>query len=147
VEHAKGAPEGRPVRMGSAEDVLGGMIEPIVNHGHQADQDEDEDNHHCGVCRQLGASRPDDLAKLGDHLAVEECEPPQGALLPAPALAGLLLGLLYLFVLSIRHVDGAHGVRHSSSPDSRVVAVPRPVEPHGGALRYVLHTHPAESGF
>src|SRR6478752_155564 len=99
---------------GSAEDVLDDPLESEVNHGNQTDHDDDEDNHHSGVCRQLAASRPDDLAQLGDDLAVEQRETAQRALLSAlAALPGLLLRLGY-FILGIRHVDGAHGVRHAT---------------------------------
>ena len=78
---------------GSAEDVLDGSLEPIVNHGHETDHDDNEDDHHGGVRRQLAARGPDDLAELRDDLAVEEREPGQGALLAALAApAGLLLG-------------------------------------------------------
>ncbi|CUM39164.1 hypothetical protein BN2537_7293 [Streptomyces venezuelae] len=109
----------------SAEDVLDCFLEAIVNHGDKADHDDDEDNHHSGVRRQLAASRPDDLAELRDDLAVEERETAQGALLAAlAALASLLLRLGGL-AIGIRHVDGAYGVRHDLSPDSGS-AVPRP---------------------
>lgn len=101
----------RPPR-GSAEDELDGFLEPIVNHGHQTDHDDDEDNHHGGVRRELVASGPDNLAEFRDDLTVEKRESAQRALLAAlAALAGLLLARL---VLGVRHVDGAQGVRHVS---------------------------------
>src|SRR5690348_4147790 len=107
-----------PFASGSAENVLGRVVEPIVNHGHQSDHDGNEEDHHGGVRRQLVAGGPDDLAELRDDLAVEEGKALERALLGSlAALAGLLLGLRHL-VLGIRRVDGAHGVRHSSSPDS-----------------------------
>lgn len=68
---------------GSAEDELDGFFEPKVNHGHQTDHDDHEDNHHGGVRRELVASRPDNLAEFRDNLAVEKREVgPRGPFLP-----------------------------------------------------------------
>lgn len=72
----------RPPR-GSAEDELDGFLEPIVNHGHQTDHDDHEDNHHGGVRRELVASGPNNLAEFRDNLAVEKREVgPRGPFLP-----------------------------------------------------------------
>src|SRR5690606_17628609 len=99
-----------------------------------------KDDHGGRVRRELVAGRPDHLAEFRDDLPVEERQAPQRTLLgPLAALAGLLLGVRSL-VFGIRHVDGAHGVRHSSSPDSGSWPCRARSEPHGGALLYV-HAH------
>ena len=54
---------------------LTSWLEPVVEHGHETDHDDDEDHHHGGVGHQLVARRPDDLAQLGDDLAVEQRDP------------------------------------------------------------------------
>lgn len=78
----RAAPIKAPPSAGSAEDELDGFLEPIVNHGHQTDHDDDEDNHHGGVRRELVAGRPYNLAEFRDNLAVEQREPPRGPFLP-----------------------------------------------------------------